>query len=207
LYLGIFAILSPAFDFRFYDALKPAPCLASEISHAVAHFRSILHKFSQRFIVFLEGEPLVHSYVADRMLAEFAAATVVFAKKINEFYKRENGDEQGVTAELLQNRVEGVLQASHEKIFDYYSRCVSRGHKHFVWTGPKLQISRRSADLDSVITLTSKGEMLDLPSHSIYVLDLDPPPPTPPAEVQVKGSRARGNGLHISEGNSRKRKR
>ena len=132
-YLGIFAILSPTFDFRFYDALKPAPCLVSEISHAVAHFRSILHRFSLRFIVFLQGEPVVHSYIADRMLAEFAAAAVVFTRSIDEYYDGEDSCDQGntiLTSELLQSHIEGVLQASHHKMFDYYSCCLSRGHKH-----------------------------------------------------------------------------
>ena len=153
---------------------------------------------------------MVHSYIADRMLAEFAAAAVVFARSINEYYDGKDSCDQGntiLTSELLQSHIEGVLQASHHKMFDYYSRCLSRGHRHFVWTGPKLEIMPWSADLDLVMPLTMKGEMLDLPSHSIYSVELRPPAPTPPVEVQAKRTRARGNSLHVSEANPKKWKR
>ena len=81
LYLGIFAILSPALDPHFYHGLKQPPAtLLAEIDCAVAHFHVLLLKFSWNYIIVLEGEPVVYTYVVNRMLAEFAAATVVFSK-------------------------------------------------------------------------------------------------------------------------------
>jgi hypothetical protein len=71
LYLGVFAILSPAFDEHFYYGQKPAASLVQEIACVVAHFCSILAAFSQRYIILLEGVPVKHRYVFDRMLAEF----------------------------------------------------------------------------------------------------------------------------------------
>src|ERR1700678_2915321 len=79
--LGIFIILSPAFDRRFYQ--NPSPALVKEAENAVSHFHSILHIFSQRFIILLDGEPVSHSYIVHQMLAEFAAAAVVFSQAIH----------------------------------------------------------------------------------------------------------------------------
>lgn len=84
LYLGIFVILSPAFDSRFYLSIKPPTTLIDEIAYAVRHFHSLLHVFSLRFLIILDGEAVSHFYVVDRMLAEFAAAAVVFAKATQE---------------------------------------------------------------------------------------------------------------------------
>lgn len=42
-------------------------------------FYSLMHIFSARFIILLEGELVALSYVVDRLLAEFAAAVVVLA--------------------------------------------------------------------------------------------------------------------------------
>src|SRR5882762_4372594 len=80
LYLGIFVILSTAYDHRFYYSQKPPRPLSKEAAFAVTHFHSLLHIFSGRFIVVLEGEAVSVSYVVDRMLAEFAAASMVLAK-------------------------------------------------------------------------------------------------------------------------------
>ena len=90
IYLGIFVILSPAFDARFYLTTKPPATLIDEVAYAVRRFHSLLHVFSIRFLVLLDGETVLHSYVVDRMLAEFAAAAVVFAKDI---HKANNDDE------------------------------------------------------------------------------------------------------------------
>lgn len=84
LYLGVFIILSAAFDPRIYEATKPPHTLIEERAYAERHFHSLLQIFSQRFVVVLEGVPIAHSYIVDRMLGEFAAAVVVFSKALSE---------------------------------------------------------------------------------------------------------------------------
>jgi len=177
IYLGIFVILSPAFDTRFYLTTKPPATLIDEVAYAVRHFHSLLHVFSLRFFILLDGVAVSHSYVVDRMLAEFAAAAVVFAKAI---HKANNDDEGGdeTTFSMFTEHIEGILQESYSKVVPYYSRCVDRCHKDFVWTGPRIQILPRSEELMSVFSLTTWGQLLDLPTHVIYTVDLDPGPPT-----------------------------
>ena len=167
IYLGIFAILSPSFDDRFYR--KTPPNLLEEFANAVLHFHSLLHVFSQRFIILLEGELISHSYIVNRMLGEFAAAAVVFAKAAHGFLgKDDNGREYGVSTSDFVEAVEGILQESYPKVFPYYSWCLDRGHKHFIWTGPELQIFPQSEDFNSMAPLTETGELLDIPRHQIY---------------------------------------
>ena len=81
-YLGIFIILSPAFNSRFFNT-KCQPILAEELAYAVSKFHSLLHVFSKQFIIILEGELIVQSYVVDQLLGEFAAAAVTFAMAIS----------------------------------------------------------------------------------------------------------------------------
>jgi hypothetical protein len=168
LYLGIFVILSPAFDARFYNA-KPPPTLIKEAAYAASHFHYILRIFSERFIILLENEPIAHSYVVNRMLGEFAAAAAVFSKGIREAQGEGEGDEEEkITSFMFLKRLEGILEGSYPEVFPYYSHCFSRGHKHFLWTGPKVQILQRSEALNSIIPFSTAGESLDLPSHEIY---------------------------------------
>ena len=77
LYLGIFIVLSPAFNAQFYNGLTPSPTHLKEAMYAVHHFYSLLHVFSQQYAIALEGEVVSHLYVVDRMMGEFAAASVV----------------------------------------------------------------------------------------------------------------------------------
>jgi hypothetical protein len=177
IYLGIFVILSTAFDARFYLTTKPPTTLIDEVAYAIRHFHSLLHVFSLRFLVLLDGETVAHSYVVDRMLAEFAAAAVVFSKDIQ---KVNNDDEGGdeTTFSTFTKHIEGILQESFSKVVPYYSLCVDRCHKDFVWTGPWIQILPRSQEVMSVLSLTTRGELLDLPAHAIYVVDLDHAPHT-----------------------------
>jgi hypothetical protein len=172
LYLGVFVVLSTAYDDRFYNGRKPPPRLLKEAAFAIWHFNSLLLRFSQRFIIVLEGQAVSISYVVDRMLGEFAAASVVLAKGI---YGSDGDDEveDGIPRSALAGQIESILQKSHPEVFPYYSRCVDRGHKDFLWTGPVVQILPRSVAVASTITLMTEGEVLDLPSHSIYTEDLD----------------------------------
>jgi hypothetical protein len=175
LYLGVFVILSPAFDPRFYETTKPPRALFDEQANAVRRFHSILHIFDLRFYVMLDGQPLSHMYIVERMLAEFAAASVVMVKALQ---KDDDHLGEGIDFSLVNKRIEEILEESHPDIFAYYSRCLDRSHKQFVWTGPHLQILPRSEEITSSIPLTARGELVDLPTHPIYVIDLDPATPT-----------------------------
>ena len=172
-------ILSPAFDGRFYDD-KPPTNLIDEAACAVDHFHAILHVFSERFFILLDGNPVAHSYVFNRMLGEFTAAIVGFANAYHKVHPEGLNDGSGeyaVTYQVFRGRVEGILLESHPNVFPYYSRCVDQNHKHFVWTGGKVEIFPRSKSGDFII-LQSIGEQPDLPSHGIYSSPEEPPTPT-----------------------------
>lgn len=203
LYLGIFVILSPAFDSRFYLDSKPPTTLVEEVAHAVRHFHSLLLVFSLRFFIILDGVAVSHSYIVDRMLAEFAAAAVVLAKATqNGMDDDEIGDR--ISSSKIVKNIEGILQGSYQNVTHYYSQCLERSHKHFVWTGPQIQIFPRSEEFVSIITLTTQGELLDLPGWEIYVVDLDSTPPTPP--IAVGKRRVRGDSMELVVDQPRKRK-
>jgi hypothetical protein len=210
LYLGVFVILSTAYDDRLYNGEKPPPLLLKEATSAAGHFYSLLHRFSQRFIIVLEGEAVSISYVVDRMLAEFAAASVVFARAISdsEGYSSDDEDENGIRRSALLGRIENILQTSHAEVFPYFTRCLDSGHKDFLWTGPDIQILPRSEAIVSVIPLITRGELLDLPSHSIYIEDIDSSLPILPQDAtQVRKRRCRGDGLDPEEDRGTKRSR
>jgi hypothetical protein len=207
LYLGVFVILSPAFDRRFYDRKNLPPRLAEELVHATAHFFCILHKFSKCFIILLEGEAVAHTYVLDRMLAEFAAASVNLSMAVEE-----SADEAGrwdgkISAPAFVGSIEEILRESCPRAFHYYSRCLSGLHKHFIWTGPQIEILARSDAAVSVIPLTSLDEMLDFPHHQIYQINVDAAPESPPSDLAPLGKRReRSDTVHLAEEMPKKRK-
>lgn len=208
LYLGVFVILSSAFDGRVYRGSEPPLRHLKEIAHAVFHFQSLLHIFSRQFIIVLEGEAVAHSYVVDRMLAEFAAASAALAIAVRppDVIAHSDDDDVGVSSSEFRNQIEDILLKSHTDIIPYFSRCLGRGHKDFMWTGPKVQILPRSDDFASLISHATMGEMLDLPSHSIYTEDLDAAPPTPLGTItQIGKRRARGSSLNLEDQQARKR--
>jgi hypothetical protein len=209
LYLGIFVVLSPAFDPRFYNGLTPSPAHLKEVAYAVHHFYSLLHVFSQRYAIALEGEVVSHSYVVDRMMGELAAASVVLARGIEEEVGIEELEaENRVTSAAVRERIEEILLQSHPEVIPYYSRCLDRGHKDFLWTGPGLLILPRSDDFTSIFFLTTKGETIDLPSYQIYTEDLDPIPPIPGDNIAAIGKRrVRGGSLNLGDEQAGKRSR
>ena len=95
-------------------------------------------------------------------------------------------DDDGITNGEVETQVVALLQGSHKKLFPYYKHCVDQRHKHFLWTGPKLQILPRSDDIAATISHTSRGEVLDLPSHPIYRVDADQSPVTNTTEAHVE---------------------
>lgn len=122
------------------------------------------------------------SYVVDRMLAEFAAAAVNFSRAIQgDKGDSEDEDKDGATASMFIARIQGILKESNSDIFPYYSSCLVRHHKHFIWTGPKLHIYPRSPDVLATVPLvTPLGEMSDLLSCQIYTRNADPERPSSP---------------------------
>ena len=73
-------------------------------------FLSILHRFSNCFIILLEGDAVVHAYVLDRMLAEFTAASVNMAKET----VGEAGKEEGkISASTIVGSIEDIPILKH----------------------------------------------------------------------------------------------
>jgi len=139
-------------------------------------------------------------YVVDRMLAEFAAAAVVFAKATHEGSDDgEVGD--GIRSSVFSEHIQGIVQASCPTILRYYSRCLERSQKHFTWTGPQVQIRRRSDELNYAISLAAPGELLELPGYAIYT-DLDPIP-----RVAVGKRHVRTDSMNLGEEQPQKRRR
>ena len=209
LYLGIFIILSPAFDGYLNEGVKSPSSLLKEASFAVSHFHSLLHVFSSRFIIVLEGEVVNHYYVLDRMLAEFAAASALLANGVYEMdgVESDDGVEDSAKSPIVLH-IEALLHKYHPGILPYYSRCLARKHKDFLWTGPNVQILPRSDDISSTIPFFGKGEMQDLPSHQIYTEDLDPDPPIQPdTNIEVGKRRVRADSLNLEDQHAKKRSR
>lgn len=193
LYLGVFVILSPAFDRRFYNGINTSK-LVEEVANAKGHFHSILRKFSGRFILFLEGEAVAYTYVLDRMVAEFAAASVNFSRGIDVTGQGEDN----ISHSMFEGRIEDILQNSRPESFPYYSRCLLDCHKYFVWTGPQIKILARLEDNASAIPHACLGEALDLPHQQIYPIAIDPA--TPPGLPPPSGKRReRADSLHPEE--------
>ena len=195
LHLGIFVILSPAFDNRFYLTKRPPANILAEVTHAVQHFYRLICTFSRRFIITLGGEVVALSYLVDRMLAEFTAASVNFSRAIDESNKEDDDEDsgdarnEGITTSMIAGSIEGILKESHPQIIPYYSNCLVGLHKHFIWTGPELQILRRSRDILSTIPLITIGEKLELPMHPIYIINSDSAPPSSPNVQPLIGKR------------------
>jgi hypothetical protein len=183
LYLGVFIILSPAFDPRFYHKKYPPANLVAELSHAKQHFSSLLHIFSRRFFIEMNGEIVWHSYVVDRMIAEFAAAAVNLAKGLELVNGVDDPGEDGIKKSMFVETIEGVLKESRPQSYAYYSRCLASLHKHFTWTGPKLEIYPQTSDISLVLGKLSGGVRLDHPARQIYSIVVDPEPLLPAQPV------------------------
>ena len=179
LYLGIFIILSPAFDPCFYHKKYPPAKLILELANAKQHFSSLLHIFSRRFFIEMKGEVVWHSYVVDRMIAEFAAAAVNLARGLEVVNGVDNLGENGIKKFMFIEKIEGILKETRPQAYAYYSRCLSSLHKHFTWTGPKLDIYSQTSDISLVMRQLSGGVRLDLPACQIYLMVLDPEPWSP----------------------------
>ena len=105
----------------------------------------------------------------------------------------------GITNGEIETQVVALLQGSHKKLFPYYRHCVDQHHKHFLRTGPELQIVPRTPDITATIIHTSRGEALDLPSHPIYHIDADLSPTTNNKEAPVGKCRGPGKGFDFDD--------
>ena len=141
MYLGIFIIFSPVFDPCFYNGLIPSPTNVKEAVYAIRHFCSLLNIFSKQFAIVLEGEVVSHSYVVDRLMGEFAAASVTLAKGIDEEVGIEDLEaDDRATSATISERIEEILQNSYPEVIPYYRHCLDHRHKDFLWTGPNALI-------------------------------------------------------------------
>ena len=120
LYLGVFITVSPVLDVRFYDMSKYSATLVAEVEHAVCHFQSLLHIFSQHFIIILEGEPIAPSYVVDCMVAEFAAAVAVLAQSI---VASSDENSPGMPGGVYE-RLRSIVLMGYPTVFQYFVQCV-----------------------------------------------------------------------------------
>ena len=166
LYLGVFISVSPILDTRFYDLSKRSTALVSEVEHTLCHFHSLLHHFSEWFMIVVEGETIAYSYIVDRMGAEFAAAVAVLARSLS----GPNEDEiaHGIPSSAIVVCLRGIVQACYPMVYPYFVDCPEWGHKHFLWTGPEITIIRRSDASKSIAPLMTIGELVELPGHKIY---------------------------------------
>jgi hypothetical protein len=167
IYLGLFVILSPAFDRRLY--FKPPPSLLDEMTYAIHRFHCLMQVISVRFVFFLEGTAVALSYLVDRMLAEFAAASVVFGKRVDG--PLGEGNEIGgvrITFPRFLQKITGIIEEYNPDLVPFFSTRVVAHHKDFFWTGLDLQILPRTPDVLSIVEVTGPGERLDFPGHPIY---------------------------------------
>src|ERR1700733_10963233 len=188
IYLGIFITLSHAFDPRFYGDTTPPQALVDEIGSAQSHFQSLIHFSSNHFIMILEGVTVHASYIVNRMLAEFAAAVIVFSKAIHdekEVKKQGEEEEEEISYFQLKAQIDGIIRHSYPEVLTYYQHCVNNGHKHFTWTGAPVEIVARSEACSSLLPHLTSGEQLDLPRFPIY--NHHPPTATPPATAPTTG--------------------
>lgn len=202
-YLGIFVILSPAFDRRFYS--KPLPNLVDEVSYAIRRFHCLMHVFSLRFMIMLQGKAVAASYVVDRMLAEFAAAAVVFARDVGRPFGE--GNETAVvsiTYPRFFQKVQGIVAECCPDVMTYFSARVEANHKNFFWTGPTLLIVPRTEEVVSLVMhLTGTGELLDFSGHPVYLQEVDDAPSVPATPIQKRACPEEGR----SSGSQLRRKR
>ena len=124
------------------------------------------------------------TYIVDRMLAEFAAAAVVYARSIQGFlcedYDEEtNMDGTGIDINMLEDQIGKILQNFCPDVISYFQRRRDASYPYFQWSGPDPIIFPRSKDIVAIIQLTTPGELLDFPHCPIYSTSLSDIPSGP----------------------------
>jgi hypothetical protein len=184
-YLGIFVILSRALNPQFYHPAETPQALDNEVASAELHFVSLILYFRTQYFTVLDRVLINPWYIIKRMLAEFAAAMVVFSQEIDEFQRGDmdmdvDGEEADeIPPSKVKVKVDDIMAQSYPEAMAYYLNCVATRHKQFTWTGPPVEIFPRSAD-DTFASLVLMPEKLDYPMRPIFTPDSSlPPSPLP----------------------------
>lgn len=125
------------------------------------------------------------------MLAEFAAAVVVFAQALHDSRGEDmevdvdvnEGEEADlIPASMVKVKINDIIAQSYPELMNYYQRCVASRHKHFIWTGPAVNIFSRSLGSTAALGfLISENEQMDHPACPILVPDVTSITTVPPA--------------------------
>lgn len=165
-------VLSPAFDRRFY--FNPSQHLLDEAAYAIDQFQSLLHVFAMRYVIVLDGEAVAASYIWERILAEFAAASVVRAKSLEDpFGGPDRHGDIGISFGKFSSKIRRILENFCPDVIPFFLTRVKDGHQEFFWTGERMEILPRSDDIMSVLQVITAGELMDLPKQRIYPVDVD----------------------------------
>jgi hypothetical protein len=135
-----------------------------------------------RFFVCLGGRAVAAAYVVDRILAEFSAAAVVFAKAVKVPLGSSDENPAGISFDRFLQAIQGIVGDHRSDLLPFLARRIEASHSSFFWTGPELQILPRTPDNLRVLELMGDGEILDFPDHPIYPQDVEDslPPSLPP---------------------------
>jgi hypothetical protein len=191
IYLGIFVVLSPAFDRRFYS--KPPAALVNEQAYAMRRFYSLIHVFSIRYVTCLAGTAVAASYVVNRILAEFAAAAVVFGRRVDRPLGEGNDvSSVKITFPRFLQKIEGILEDFSPDVMAFFHKRVECHHHNFLWSGSTIQILPRTEDVTSILHVTGPRELLDLAAYPIYRQPQPDPlsQPVPPVRKRVRPEHA-----------------
>lgn len=178
LFLGVFIILAPALDPRIFEDDMP-PNLLKEIALAESSFQSLLHLFTKRYFIMLDGEVISYKYIFHRLLAELAAATVTFAKQVYNFAMREAAREPSTANDddleeekrkysFLKDQISSIIKQSYPEVLDYYLMLCRTSHESFHWSDYTVWIFPRLKDVELLLSTISRGELVDLPGFPIY---------------------------------------
>lgn len=201
-YLGIFIIVSRAFDSNFHDVIRPPLPLDDEIASAEAQFIALIHYFGEHYISIVDGVMIDPWYIVKRMLAEFSAAVVCFAQALNDSQEDDmdvdgeerEGGEEVVLPPKVKVIIDDVIAQSYPELINYYQHCLASRHKVFLWTGPPITILPRSEACESIVgVLISEGEQLDLPTCPIFIPPPASAPPPPPPCLSAAPKKRRGS--------------
>lgn len=130
--------------------------------------------FSLRYVVFLGGTAVAAQYLVDRILAEFAAAALVFASKVELPLGQGNDGDLGIPFLRFHRRVHNIVQQYSPDLSEFLSRRTTSQHKDFLWSGPEIRVLLRTEDLASFMKVFGDGELLDLPGCPIYLEAIKP---------------------------------
>jgi hypothetical protein len=199
LFLGIFITLSRALNPLFYrhPTSTPPRALDDEIASAESHFISLIHYFSNHHLTVLEGVVIDPWYIVKRMLAELAAAMVVFTQGFDVSGMEVDGgehesDEDDIPLAKLKAKVDNIIAGSYPEVMDYYLHRVASQHRDFLWTGPPISIVPRLEGCVSLLgVMISEGEQLDLPTCPIF--SPQTPPTTSVPSLPAVATKRRGS--------------